>query len=85
MDDSSIFGGIQPPSIAHQAGDLCPSCGDPCELAGRCPSCNRLLGAISEDSVIDREAHLWRVRMAIQQARDRSFGDGLLGRARAVA
>ena len=85
MDDSSIFGQFHRPAVAHQAGDLCPSCGDPCVVAGRCTQCNRLLSAISPDSVIDREAHLWRVRTAIQQARDRSFGDGLLGRARAVA
>lgn len=78
MDDSSIFGGIHRPAIAVA---LCPHCGDPCELMGRCPSCNRLLGAICADSLIDREAHLWRVRMVIRHAKENATL-GLAARAR---
>lgn len=85
MDDSSIFGGIHRPEIAHAPGDLCPHCGDPCELAGRCPNCNRLLSAIAEESTIDREAHLWRVRAVVRHAQENAGAGGLLARARARA
>ena len=69
MDDSNDFGGFHPPRVGYLAGDLCPRCGDLCDVDGGCATCERLSRAIATGAAIDRNEHLNLIAGVVRHAR----------------
>lgn len=71
MHPSTDLGSHKVAPVIAIAGDLCPHCGDPCPVMGRCPSCNRLLRAIAGESTVAVDEHLRLVADVVRHGRKR--------------